>query len=101
MVRLRLTTQRERDAADGFRYAMATTMLVLQLGAIPARALAQDMQLCFAAADRLKEGESLADAEKRAAHEACLRALSYTSSITQKYQLQEADFDIHARSNRP
>jgi hypothetical protein len=53
--------------------------------------------LCFAAADRLKEGETLADTEKRTAHEACLRALSDTSSVVQKYQLQEADFDIMGR----
>jgi len=44
-----------------------------------------------------KDGETLADADKHAAHEACLRALSDTSSIVQKYQLQEADFDIIGR----
>lgn len=57
------------------------------------------MQLCFGAADRMKEGDTLDEAEKRKAHEACLRALSDTSSIVQKYQLQEADFDI--MGNRP
>ncbi|MGB3037480.1 MAG: hypothetical protein WBB72_08865 [Methyloceanibacter sp.] len=41
-----------------------------------------------------EDGETLADAEKSQAHAACLRALSDTSSIVQKYQLQEADFDI-------
>jgi hypothetical protein len=60
-------------------------------------ALAQDMQICFAASDRVKDGETLADTEKTQAHAACLRALSDTSSIVQKYQLQEADFDIIGR----
>jgi hypothetical protein len=72
-------------------------ILGLSLAVLSAPALAQDMQLCFAAADRLKEGETLADTEKRTAHEACLRALSDTSSVVQKYQLQEADFDIVGR----
>ena len=71
--------------------------LAALLAAMCAPALAQDMQVCFAAADRLKDGETLADTEKRIAHEACLRALSDTSSIVQKYQLQEADFDIMGR----
>ena len=62
-------------------------------------ALAQDMQICFAASDRVKDGETLADTEKTQAHAACLRALSDSSSIVQKYQLQEADFDI--MGNRP
>jgi hypothetical protein len=72
-------------------------ILGLSLAVLSAPVLAQDMQLCFAAADRLKDGETLADTEKRTAHEACLRALSDTSSVVQKYQLQEADFDIVGR----
>jgi hypothetical protein len=82
-----------------FRNFVSITILASSLAALSAPALAQDMQTCFAAADLLKDGETLADAEKRAAHEACLRALSDTSSIVQKYQLQEADFDI--MGNRP
>ena len=78
---------------------VATTLTALMLAALSAPALAQDVQLCFAAADRMKEGDALDEAEKRKAHEACLRALSDTSSIVQKYQLQEADFDI--MGNRP
>jgi len=74
---------------------LATPLIGSLLAVGPA--LAQDMQICFAAADRLKDGETLADTEKRTAHEACLRALSDTSSIVQKYQLQEADFDIVGR----
>jgi hypothetical protein len=80
-----------------FRNFVSMAILGLSLAVLSAPALAQDMQLCFAAADRLKEGETLADTEKRTAHEACLRALSDSSSIVQKYQLQEADFDIVGR----
>ena len=79
------------------RNVVSMAILGLSLAVLSAPALAQDMQLCFAAADRLKEGETLADTEKRTAHEACLRALSDTSSVVQKYQLQEADFDIMGR----
>jgi hypothetical protein len=80
-----------------FRNFVSMAILGLSLAVLSAPALAQDMQLCFAAADRLKDGETLADTEKRTAHEACLRALSDTSSVVQKYQLQEADFDIVGR----
>jgi hypothetical protein len=80
-----------------FRNLVSIITLASLLAGLSAPALAQDMQLCFAAADRLKDGETLADADKRSAHEACLRALSDTSSIVQKYQIQEADFDIMGR----
>ena len=80
-----------------FRNFVSMAILGLSLAVLSAPALAQDMQLCFAAADRLKEVETLADTEKRTAHEACLRALSDTSSVVQKYQVQEADFDIVGR----
>jgi hypothetical protein len=80
-----------------FRNFVSMAILGVSLVVLSAPALAQDMQLCFAAADRLKDGETLADTEKRTAHEACLRALSDTSSVVQKYQLQEADFDIVGR----
>jgi hypothetical protein len=79
------------------RNFVSITILASLLAALSAPALAQDMQICFAASDRVKDGETLADADKHAAHEACLRALSDTSSIVQKYQLQEADFDIIGR----
>jgi hypothetical protein len=83
--------------AMSFRNFVAMAGLASLLAALSAPALAQEMQICFTAADRLKDGETLADTEKRTAHEACLRALSDTSSIMQKYQLQEADFDIMGR----
>jgi hypothetical protein len=62
-------------------------------------ALAQDAQNCFAASDRVKDGDGLDEAEKRAAHDACMRALAESSNIVRKYHLQEADFDI--MGNRP
>jgi len=71
--------------------------LLVALGATPAHA--QDAQICFDTADRVTEGETVTDAEKQKGHEACLRALSDTASIVQKYHLQEADFDI--MGNRP
>jgi hypothetical protein len=80
-----------------FRNFVAMAILAALPAAMSAPALAQDMQICFAASDRVKDGETLADTEKHTAHEACLRALSDTSSIVQKYQLQEADFDIIGR----
>jgi hypothetical protein len=80
-----------------FRNLVSMAILAALPAAMSAPALAQDMQICFAASDRVKDGETLADTEKHTAHEACLRALSDTSSIVQKYQLQEADFDIIGR----
>ena len=71
--------------------------LLLAVSLAPARA--QDAEKCFAASDRVKDGDTLDDAEKRAAHDACMRALSDTSNVIQKYHLQEADFDI--MGNRP
>jgi len=71
----------------------------LLLGASSAPALAQDAQKCFAASDKVKDGDALDEAEKRAAHDACMRALADSSNIVQKYHLQEADFDV--MGNRP
>ena len=73
--------------------------LSLAFGTGPA--LAQDVQICFDAADKVTEGGKLEDAEKQAAHEACQRALAQTSSVVQKYHLQEADFDILGRPPKP
>jgi hypothetical protein len=74
-----------------------TAALLLAASFTPA--LAQDAQKCFAASDKVRDGDTLDEAEKRAAHDACMRALADTSSIVQKYHLQEADFDI--MGNRP
>jgi len=70
----------------------------IALAAAPAHA--QDAQICFGTADRVTGGDNtVTDAEKQKAHEACLRALSDTASVVDKYHLQEADFDI--MGNRP
>jgi hypothetical protein len=82
-----------------FRRISLMILAGLLLAASFTPALAQDAQKCFAAAERVKDGDALDDAEKRAAHDACMRALADSSNIVQKYHLQEADFDI--MGNRP
>ena len=59
-----------------------------------ATAQVQDASKCFNVAERVRDGETIADEEKRAAHQACLNAFAATGNVVQKYQLQEADFDI-------
>ena len=46
----------------------------------------QDIEICFATADRMVNGETVAPEAKAAGHEACQRALAATSSIMQKQQ---------------
>ncbi len=65
----------------------------------PARA--QDAQICYDTADKVTDGGTIDDTQKQAAHAACQRALAQTSSIMQKYHLQEADFDILGRPPKP
>ena len=72
-------------------------LLLAAASSAPARA--QDAQKCFTASERVKDGDTLDEAEKRAAHDSCMRALSDTSNVIHKYHLQEADFDI--MGNRP
>ena len=74
-----------------------TASLCLMAAAAPAAA--QDAQLCFSAADIVKTRGTLSDSEKEKAHAACLRAMSDSSNVVQKYHLQEADWDI--TGNRP
>jgi hypothetical protein len=69
-------------------------LVALFLAFDPEPALAQDAQICFDTADNVTEGVKLGESENQAAHEACQRALAQTSSVVQKYHLQEADFDI-------
>jgi hypothetical protein len=76
------------------RSAIPLIVLGLALTVCAGAVFAQDAQLCFATADRVTSGDKLEDQEKQAAHEACLRALADTGNVVQKYQLQEADFDI-------
>jgi hypothetical protein len=73
------------------------TLAALSAAFLPREALAQDIALCFFTAERVAEGERVEDEDKRAGHEACQRALAQTSSIMQKYQIQEADFEIVGR----
>jgi hypothetical protein len=61
-------------------------------------ALAEDVAVCLATADRVTGGEAVDDAAKKACHKAC--QLAETSSIVQKYQLQEADSDIVGRPQK-
>jgi hypothetical protein len=81
------------------RYAFLTSLAaILAFGASPASA--EDVATCFATADRVAGGEAVDEAAKKEGHEACMRALAETSSIVQKYQLQEADFDIVGRPQK-
>ena len=82
-----------------FRDLLLLTAFTLALSSIPARA--QDVTLCFATADRVTSGETLTEEEKQTGHEACQRALAATSSVIQKYHIQEADFDIVGRPPKP
>jgi hypothetical protein len=79
--------------------ARLSTLTAFLLGTLlldftASRAAAQDAQICFDAADKVTDGGKLEDGERKAAHEACQRALAATASVVQKYQLQEADFDV-------
>jgi hypothetical protein len=75
------------------------TLLGLSLAFVCRPAFAQDATICLDTAERIKFGDKLEEAEKQAAHEACLRALAASANVVQKYHLQEADFDI--TGNRP
>jgi hypothetical protein len=79
---------------SGGTFRRAAAMLGLILAGLPLPAAGQDADLCLTTAERADAGETLSDAEKKKAHEACLRALSDTASVVQKYQFQEADFAI-------
>jgi len=67
------------------------TLAALSVAFLPREALAQDVWICYEAADRVTEGGKLEETEKLEAHEACQRARAQTSSVVQKYHLQEAD----------
>ena len=72
-------------------------LFVLAFATVSRPAQAQDMQICYDTADKVTDGGTIDQAEKQKAHQACQRALAETSSIVQKYHLQEADFDILGR----
>jgi hypothetical protein len=79
------------------RHLLVRSLVALLSAATTANASAEDAALCFGTADRVAGGESVDDRTKRLGHEACQRALAETSSVVQKYHLQEADFDIVGR----
>jgi hypothetical protein len=70
------------------------TLIGLSACMVASPAPAQDAERCLAIANRIANGIEVSAEDKQSAHEACQRALSDTSSIVQKYHLQEADFDI-------
>jgi len=82
-----------------FRRSIPLFLAAIFLALAAAPAHAQDAQICFDTADRVTEGDTVTAEEKQKGHEACLRALSDTASVVDKYHLQEADFDI--MGNRP
>jgi len=61
-----------------YRTLAAFVVALLALEARPAHA--QDIDLCFATADRVAGGETVTDAEKEAGHKACQAALAATAS---------------------
>jgi hypothetical protein len=77
------------------------SLLVLAFATAAEPTRAQDMQICYDTADKVTDGGTIDEAERKAAHEACQRALAETSSVVQKYHLQEADFDILGRASKP
>ena len=77
------------------------SLFVLAFAAAAEPTRAQDMQICYDTADKATEGSTIDETERQAAHEACQRALAATSSVVQKYHLQEADFDILGRPPKP
>ena len=79
------------------RSLILLTVFGLSLAFNAGPALAQDIEACFATADRVADGEPVTAEDKRAGHEACQRALAAASSVVQKSQIQEADFDIVGR----
>jgi len=72
-------------------------LFALAFATVSRPAHAQDMQICYDTADKVTDGGMIDEAEKQKAHQACQRALAETSSIMQKYHLQEADFGILGR----
>ena len=79
------------------RYPTLAAFVVAMLALEARPAHAQDIEICFATADRVAGGEQVSGADKEAGHKACQAALAATSSIVQKSQIQDADFDIVGR----
>lgn len=79
------------------RYLTLAVFLVAMLALEARSARAQDIEICFATADRVAGGEEVSAADKEAGHKACQAALAASSSVTQKSQIQDADVDIVGR----
>jgi hypothetical protein len=77
--------------------SVLTIIIGAFLAASPVLASPKDVDACLDAADKMKAEGTLREEEKVMAHEACQRALSDSSNVVMKYQLQEADFDIMGR----
>ena len=86
-VRARIARTFRRSAAFGLGLGFG-------LLSLSASASVQDATLCLLTAERVDAGETLTDAERQEAHEACVTALAATASVIQKYQFQDADFAI-------
>lgn len=82
------------------RFSLCLALLGLAAALPAAVARAQDIETCFATADRVAGGETVTEAEREAGHKACQAALSATGSIVQKSQIQDADFDIVGRPSQ-
>ena len=79
------------------RYSLWLAGVGLALALPAVLAWAQDIDTCFAIADKVASGENVTPADKEAGHKACRAALAASSSIVQKSQIQDADFDIAGR----
>ena len=58
-------------------------------------ARAQEIETCYATADRVTNGDTVSAEDKDAGHKACEAALEATSSIVQKSQIQRRRFRHH------
>lgn len=79
------------------RFSLCLAILGLAVALPAAAARAQDIDTCFAIADRVASGQELTAADKEAGHKACQAALAASSSVVQKSQIQDADFNIIGR----
>ncbi|MEZ5827076.1 MAG: hypothetical protein R3D01_01230 [Hyphomicrobiales bacterium] len=76
------------------RSLLTISLLGVCLASFCGSAAAQDADICLVTAERISNGEDVSAEDKAKGHEACQRALSATASVLQKYQFQEADFEI-------
>jgi hypothetical protein len=82
------------------RSSLCLAILGLAAALPAAAARSQEIDTCFAVADRVARGEEVTAADREAGHKACQAALAATASIVQKSQIQDADFDIIGRPSQ-